>query len=145
LLSRGGAGSLLQKSNKAACSPRSRRTSRPRFAISKRDVEDPVVFKRLIRGFEFSRSDADDKDPVSLRYEFRRRGVCHFNLFGRLLDRSLQSRVSAVRAGQRRGGERRPKKKRRMPARRFPPQIWHTSRCFRAATAGSVSKAFRNR
>ena len=30
LLSRGGAGSLLQKSNKSVCSPRSRRTSRPR-------------------------------------------------------------------------------------------------------------------
>src|ERR1017187_9225260 len=39
----------------------------------------------------------------------------------------------------------RPKKKSRPPAKRSHPQIWRTSPCFRAVTAGSVSKAFRSR
>ncbi len=39
------------------------------FAILKRDIEDPMVFKRFIRGFDSPSSDADDQDPVSLRYE----------------------------------------------------------------------------
>src|SRR5476651_1189398 len=44
------------------------------FAISNGNVEDPVVLERLIRGFDFPRSDADDQNPVSLRYEFG--GLC---------------------------------------------------------------------
>src|ERR1019366_10017821 len=71
------------------------------FAIPKGNVEDPVVLKRLIRGFDFPRSDADDQNPVSLRHEFGGLWVCHFYLFGRLLKHTRQSRVPAVRAGQR--------------------------------------------
>jgi hypothetical protein len=40
------------------------------LAISNGDVEDPIVLERLIRGFDFSRRDADDQNPVSLRREF---------------------------------------------------------------------------
>ena len=40
------------------------------FAISNGNVEDPMVLKRLIRGFNSPRSDADDQNPVSLRHEF---------------------------------------------------------------------------
>ena len=40
------------------------------LAISNFDVEDPIVLERLIRGFDFPRSDADDQNPVSLRHEF---------------------------------------------------------------------------
>ena len=31
--------------------------------------EDPVVLESLVRGFDFPLSEADDQDPVSLRYE----------------------------------------------------------------------------
>ena len=41
------------------------------LAISNGNVEDPIVLERLIRGFDFPRSDADDQNPVSLRHEFR--------------------------------------------------------------------------
>ena len=40
------------------------------FAISNGNGEDPIVLERLIRGFDFPRRDADDQNPVSLRYEF---------------------------------------------------------------------------
>src|SRR5580698_3574391 len=40
------------------------------LAISNGKVEDPIVLERLIRGFDFPRSDADDQKPVSLRHEF---------------------------------------------------------------------------
>jgi hypothetical protein len=36
------------------------------LAVSNFDVEDPLVLERLIRGFDFSRSDANDQNPVSL-------------------------------------------------------------------------------
>ena len=39
------------------------------LAVSNGDVEDPLVLERLIRGFDFPGSDADDQNPVSLRYE----------------------------------------------------------------------------
>src|ERR1700679_3205197 len=39
------------------------------FAISNGNVEDPVVIKRPIRRFDFPSSEADDQNPVSLRYE----------------------------------------------------------------------------
>src|ERR1700692_4513510 len=71
------------------------------LAVSNSDVEDPLVFERLIRGFDFPRSDADDQNPVSLRHEFGGLWVCRFYLFGRLLKHIRQSRVPAVRAGQR--------------------------------------------
>src|SRR6204780_2382079 len=71
------------------------------FAISNGNVEDPIVLERLIRGFDFPRSDADDQNPVSLRHELGGRWVCRFYLFGRLLKHSRQFRVPAVRAGQR--------------------------------------------
>src|SRR6202795_3059811 len=71
------------------------------LAISNGNVEDPIVFERLIRGFDFPRSDADDHNPVSLHYEFGGRWVSRFYLFGRLLKHSRQFPVPAVRAGQR--------------------------------------------
>jgi hypothetical protein len=40
------------------------------FAISNGNVEDPIVLERLIRGFDSTRSDADDQNPVPLSYEF---------------------------------------------------------------------------
>ena len=40
------------------------------FAISNGYVEDPIVLERLIRGFDFSRREADDQNPVALRYDF---------------------------------------------------------------------------
>jgi hypothetical protein len=39
------------------------------FAISNGNGEDPMVLERLIRGFDSPRSEADDHNPVSLRYE----------------------------------------------------------------------------
>src|ERR1700676_1319642 len=71
------------------------------LAISNGDVEDPIVLERLIRGFDFSRRDADDQNPVSLRHEFGGLWVCHFDLFGRLLQHIRKFAVPAVRAGQR--------------------------------------------
>src|SRR6202453_5202656 len=71
------------------------------LAVLNGDGEDPVVLERPIRGFDFPRSDADDHNPVSLRDEFGGLWVCHFYLFGRLLKHIRQSRVPAVRAGQR--------------------------------------------
>src|SRR5882757_3644034 len=41
------------------------------FAISNGNGEDPIVLERLIRGFDFPLSEADDQNPVSLRYEFK--------------------------------------------------------------------------
>jgi hypothetical protein len=40
------------------------------FAVSNGNGEDPVVLEHLIRGFDFPPSEADDQNPVSLRYEF---------------------------------------------------------------------------
>ena len=40
------------------------------FAISNGNGEDPIVLERLIRGFDFPLSEADDQNPVSLRYVF---------------------------------------------------------------------------
>src|ERR1700681_244474 len=42
------------------------------LAISNGNGEDPMVLERLIRGFDFSRRDADGQNPVSLRHEFGR-------------------------------------------------------------------------
>ena len=39
------------------------------FAISNGNGEDPMVPERLIRCFDSPRSEADDQNPVSLRYE----------------------------------------------------------------------------
>src|ERR1700692_3169680 len=44
------------------------------FATSNGNGENPIVLERLIRGFYFPLSDADDKNPVSLRYVFG--GLC---------------------------------------------------------------------
>src|SRR6202043_237218 len=35
------------------------------FAISNGNVEDPIVLERLMGGFDFPRSNADDQNPVS--------------------------------------------------------------------------------
>src|ERR1035438_5729110 len=40
------------------------------FAISNGNGEDKMVLERPIRGFDFPPSEADDQNPVSLRYEF---------------------------------------------------------------------------
>jgi WD40-like Beta Propeller Repeat len=40
------------------------------FAISNGNGEDPIVLERPIRGYDSSPSEADDQNPVSLRYEF---------------------------------------------------------------------------
>ena len=39
------------------------------FAILNGNGEDPIVLERPVRGFDFPRSEADDENPVSLRYE----------------------------------------------------------------------------
>jgi hypothetical protein len=44
------------------------------FAISNGNGENPIVVERLVRGFDFPLSDADDQNPVSLRYVFG--GLC---------------------------------------------------------------------
>jgi hypothetical protein len=41
------------------------------FAISDGNCEDPIVLERLIRGYDSPLSEADDQNPVSLRYEFK--------------------------------------------------------------------------
>src|SRR6266568_7535588 len=71
------------------------------FAISNGNVEDPMVLERPIRGFDSPRSEADDQNPVSLRYELGGLWVGSFHRFVSLLKYILQSRVPAVRAGQR--------------------------------------------
>ena len=40
------------------------------FAISNGNGEDPIVLERSIRGYDSPPSEADDQNPVSLRYEF---------------------------------------------------------------------------
>jgi NAD(P)-dependent dehydrogenase (short-subunit alcohol dehydrogenase family) len=40
------------------------------FAISNGNGEDPIVLERFIRGFDTPRSEANDQNPVSLRYKF---------------------------------------------------------------------------
>src|SRR6202045_43965 len=71
------------------------------FAISNGNGEDPIVLERLIRGFDSPRSEADDENPVSLRYELGGLWVRSFHRFVSLLQHIRQSRVPAVRAGQR--------------------------------------------
>jgi hypothetical protein len=45
------------------------------FAISNGNGEDPMVLPRPIRGFDFPPSEADDQNPVALRYEFGGSGL----------------------------------------------------------------------
>ena len=71
------------------------------FAISNGYGEDPMVLERLIRGFDSPRSEADDHNPVSLRYELGGLWVRSFHRFVSLLQHIRQSRVPAVRTGQR--------------------------------------------
>ena len=71
------------------------------FAIPNGNVKNSVVLERPVGGFDSPSSEADDQNPVSLRYEFGGHWVCRFYLFGRLLKHSRQFRVPAVRAGQR--------------------------------------------
>src|SRR3984885_11085589 len=66
------------------------------LAISNGYVEDPIVLERLIRGFDFPRSDAEDQNPVFLRHEFGGLRVCRFHLFGRLFEHSRHFRAPAV-------------------------------------------------
>src|SRR5580693_7779540 len=60
-----------------------------------------MVLERLIRGFDSPRSETDDHNPVSLRYELGGLWVRSFHRFVSLLQHIRQSRVPAVRAGQR--------------------------------------------
>jgi hypothetical protein len=55
------------------------------FTISNGNVEDPVVLKRPIRRFDFPSSEADDQNPVSLRYELGGLWVRSFHRFVSLL------------------------------------------------------------
>src|SRR6202045_3482794 len=71
------------------------------FAISNGNGEDPMVLERPIRGFDSPRSEADDQNPVSLRYELGGLWVRSFHRLVSLLKHIRQSRVPAVRAGQR--------------------------------------------
>src|SRR5882724_11959754 len=57
--------------------------------------------KRPIRGFDSPCSKADDQNPVSLRYELGGLWVRSFHRLVSLLKHIRQSRVPAVRAGQR--------------------------------------------
>jgi len=40
------------------------------FPISNGNREDPIVLERFIRGFDSPRNEANDQNPVSLRYKF---------------------------------------------------------------------------
>src|SRR5580704_11570490 len=71
------------------------------FAISNGNGEDPMVLERSIRGFNSPRSEADDQNPVSLRYELGGLWVRSFHRLVSLLKQIRQSRVPAVGAGQR--------------------------------------------
>src|SRR5208282_6853665 len=71
------------------------------FAISNGNGEDPIVLERPIRGFDSPRSEADDQNPVSLRYELGGLWVRSFHRLVSLLKHIRQPRVPAVRAGQR--------------------------------------------
>src|SRR6202034_18445 len=73
----------------------------PQLAVLNGNGEDPMVLKRLIRGFDSPRSEAGDQNPVSLRYELGGLWVRSFHRFVSLLKQIRQSRVPAVRAGQR--------------------------------------------
>ena len=55
------------------------------FAISNGNGEDPIVLERPIRGFDSPRSDDDDQNPVSLRYELGELWVRSFHRFVSLL------------------------------------------------------------
>ena len=55
------------------------------FAVSNGNGEDPMVLERPIRGFDSSPSEADDQNPVSLRYELRGLWVGSFYRFISLL------------------------------------------------------------
>src|SRR6202046_3693135 len=60
-----------------------------------------MVLELPIRGFDSPRSEADDQNPVSLRYELGGLWVRSFHRLVSLLKHIRQSRVPAVRAGQR--------------------------------------------
>src|SRR6202050_3759922 len=60
-----------------------------------------MVLERPIRGFNSPRSKVNDQNPVSLRYELGGFWVRSFHRLVSLLKQILQSRVPAVRAGQR--------------------------------------------
>src|SRR5580700_4657964 len=55
------------------------------FAISNGNGEDPMVLERPIRGFDSPRSEADDQNPVSLRYELGGLWVGSFHRFVSLM------------------------------------------------------------
>jgi len=71
------------------------------FAILNGNGEGPMVLELPIRGFDSPRSEADDQNPVSLRYELGGGWVGSFYRFVSLLEHIRQFRVSTVRAGQR--------------------------------------------
>ena len=68
------------------------------FAILNGNGEDPMVLERLIRRYDSPRSEADDQNPVSLRYELGGVWVRSFHRLVSLLKQIRQSRVPAVRA-----------------------------------------------
>jgi hypothetical protein len=70
------------------------------FAVSNGNGEDPIVLELPVRGFDSPPSEADDQSSVALRYKFVALGMKSDHL-GSLLKQIRQSRVPAVRAGQR--------------------------------------------
>src|SRR6202041_3943082 len=71
------------------------------FAISSGNGEDPMVLECFIRGLDSPGSEADDQNPVSLRYELGGFWVRSFHRLVSLLEHIRQSRVPSVRACQR--------------------------------------------
>src|SRR6202158_5714619 len=61
------------------------------FAISNGYGEDPMVLKRPLRKFDSPLGEADDQNPVSLRYEFGGLWVRSFHRVGSLLKQICQS------------------------------------------------------
>src|SRR5215831_9538509 len=55
------------------------------FAVSNCNGENPMVLKRPIRGFDPPDSQADDQNPVSLRYELGGLWIRSFHRFVSLL------------------------------------------------------------
>jgi hypothetical protein len=60
-----------------------------------------IVLERPISSYDSPPCEADDQNPVSLRYEFGGSGYEVSSVFGSLLKQIGQSRLPAVRAGQR--------------------------------------------
>ena len=52
------------------------------FPVSNGYCEDPMILEHLIRRFSRPLGESDDENPISLRYEFRRRRVGNLRRVG---------------------------------------------------------------